>query len=68
MLFRSNELYLYQAPTLLGSGRSMVEGLGITTLADRVDMKLHCSQIIEGESRTLKSHFTFSEELVSEVC
>ena len=63
-----NELYLYQAPSLLGSGRSMVEGLGISTLSNRIDMKLHCSRIIEGESRTLKSHFTFNDELVSEVC
>jgi diaminohydroxyphosphoribosylaminopyrimidine deaminase/5-amino-6-(5-phosphoribosylamino)uracil reductase len=63
-----NELYLYQAPSLLGSGRSMVEGLGISTLSDRMDMKLHCSRIIEGASRTLKSHFTFNDELVSEVC
>lgn len=63
-----NELYLYQAPTLLGSGRSMVDGLGISSLSQRLDMKLHCSKIIEGDSRTLKSHFTFNDELNSEVC
>lgn len=40
-LIRANlidEIVLYQAPTLLGSGKSFVENLGISTLEDRLDL------------------------------
>jgi diaminohydroxyphosphoribosylaminopyrimidine deaminase/5-amino-6-(5-phosphoribosylamino)uracil reductase len=35
-----DEIILIQAPTLLGSGRSFIEDLGIKTLADRIDVQL----------------------------
>jgi diaminohydroxyphosphoribosylaminopyrimidine deaminase/5-amino-6-(5-phosphoribosylamino)uracil reductase len=40
-LIRANlidEIVLYQAPTLLGSGKSFVENLGISTLEGRLDL------------------------------
>ena len=63
-----DELYIYQAPTLLGQGRSMVESLGISTLSERLDLNLHCTRIIEGDTRTVKSHLTFNAPLTLEVC
>ena len=35
-----DEIILIQAPTFLGSGRSFIGDLGITTLADRADLQL----------------------------
>lgn len=36
-----DEVILYQAPTILGSGRSAIGSLGISTLQDRCDFLLH---------------------------
>lgn len=33
-----DEIVLYQAPTVLGSGKNFVENLGINTLKDRIDL------------------------------
>ena len=33
-----DEIVLYQAPTLLGAGKSFVENLGVTSLSERLDM------------------------------
>jgi diaminohydroxyphosphoribosylaminopyrimidine deaminase/5-amino-6-(5-phosphoribosylamino)uracil reductase len=42
-LVRANlidEIYLFQAPSLLGAGQSFVENIGITTLEDRKNLEL----------------------------
>lgn len=36
-----DEVIAYQAPTILGSGRSAISSLGIESLADRIDFSLH---------------------------
>jgi diaminohydroxyphosphoribosylaminopyrimidine deaminase/5-amino-6-(5-phosphoribosylamino)uracil reductase len=35
-----DEILLFQAPTILGAGPSFVSDLGITTLSDRIDLKV----------------------------
>ncbi len=35
-----DEIMLFQAPTILGSGRNFVSDLGISTLTDRMDLKI----------------------------
>ena len=35
-----DELFIYQAPSLLGGGKTFVTDLGINTLADRIDLQL----------------------------
>ncbi len=49
-----DEIIHYQAPMLLGSGKSFVNELGIKTLADRQDLTLLSSLIIDGN---IKSHY-----------
>lgn len=50
-----DEVIIYQAPTLLGEGRSMASNLGISTLTNRLDFTLSESQIIgEGDERNLR--------------
>lgn len=47
--FKANlvdELFIYQAPTLLGAGDTFVTELGITSLTDRIDLKLHSAEAI----------------------
>lgn len=53
-----DELFLYQAPTLLGSGRSMVGELGISTLSQRLDFQVtEVAMIGDGEERNIRTHF-----------
>lgn len=49
-----DEILHYQAPTILGSGMHFVSDLGIATLADRIDLTLASSQVIDGN---IKSHY-----------
>ena len=52
-----DEIYLYQAPTLLGTGKSMVNDLGIKNLSQRIDFTLHESRVIgEGDERNSRLH------------
>jgi diaminohydroxyphosphoribosylaminopyrimidine deaminase/5-amino-6-(5-phosphoribosylamino)uracil reductase len=52
-----DEMYLYQAPTLLGSGKSMVNDLGIKNLSQRIDFTLQESTVIgEGDKRNTRLH------------
>lgn len=54
--FKANlvdELFIYQAPTLLGAGDTFVTELGITSIADRIDLKLHSAEPIGAD---LKLH------------
>jgi len=49
-----DEIIHYQAPMLLGSGKNFINGLGIKTLADRQDLTLLSSVVIDGN---IKSHY-----------
>ena len=52
-----DELYLYQAPTLLGAGRTLAGGLKISTLSDRLDFVVNSvSTIGDGRERNIKTH------------
>ena len=52
-----DEIYLYQAPTLLGAGKSMVTDLGIKNLSQRIDFSLHESALIGvGDERNSRLH------------
>lgn len=49
-----DELFIYQAPTLLGAGETFVNELGINSLAERIDLRLHTAEPIGTD---LKLHF-----------
>lgn len=51
-----DEIFLYQAPTMLGAGADFVGDLGISTLSDRLDLDLIEAKLIEGEPNNLRSH------------
>ncbi|NCW34783.1 MAG: hypothetical protein EBV91_02255 [Actinobacteria bacterium] len=45
-----DELFIYQAPTILGSGLKMIDDLGIQNLSDRRDFKLKEASVL-GEAQ-----------------
>jgi len=49
-----DELVIYQAPKLLGSGKEFVRDLGITTLSDHIELELLSVQQIGSD---IKSHY-----------
>ena len=49
-----DELIIYQAPKLLGSGKDFVSNLGISTLEDHIDLELLSVQRIDND---IKSHY-----------
>jgi diaminohydroxyphosphoribosylaminopyrimidine deaminase/5-amino-6-(5-phosphoribosylamino)uracil reductase len=49
-----DELIIYQAPKLLGAGKEFVSHLGISTLADHIDLELMSVQQSGGD---IKSHY-----------
>lgn len=51
-----DEIFLYQAPTILGAGATFASDLGINTLAERLDLDLIASEIIEGTPNNLRTH------------
>ena len=51
-----DELFIYQAPTLLGGTYDFTRNLPITTLKDRIDLELIDARIIEGAQRNLLIH------------
>lgn len=52
-----DEIVIYQAPTLLGRGRSMAPNLGITSLAKRLDFEVQeLGYVGEGRDRNIKIH------------
>ena len=46
-----DEIVLYQAPSLLGKGKSFVEGLNISTLTDRIDFSYGETTRVGGDLR-----------------
>lgn len=51
-----DELLIYQAPTILGGTFDFTKDLGISTLADRIDLELIDARIIDGAPRNLVIH------------
>lgn len=51
-----DEIFLYQAPTILGDGATFASALGIDTLSERLDLELVASEIIEGTPHNLRTH------------
>jgi diaminohydroxyphosphoribosylaminopyrimidine deaminase/5-amino-6-(5-phosphoribosylamino)uracil reductase len=51
-----DEIFWYQAPAILGNGRSAIGDLGITTLAEQLSMEMLESVEIAGETRNLRIH------------
>lgn len=51
-----DELFIYQAPTLLGGTFDFTKDLSIDALVDRIDLELIDTQIIEGAERNLRIH------------
>ncbi len=51
-----DELFLYQAPTLLGGNFDFVGDFEVRNLSERVDLKLHSSQIIGDDEKNLLLH------------
>ncbi len=49
-----DELIMYQAPKLLGAGKDFVSNLGISTLADHIDLELLSIERFDGD---IKSHY-----------
>ena len=49
-----DELIIYQAPKLLGAGKEFVSHLGISTLADHIELELISAQAMGGD---IKSHY-----------
>jgi diaminohydroxyphosphoribosylaminopyrimidine deaminase/5-amino-6-(5-phosphoribosylamino)uracil reductase len=49
-----DELIMYQAPKLLGTGKEFINDLGITTLADHIELELISAQVMGGD---IKSHY-----------
>ena len=47
-----DEIIRYQAPSILGAGRSFVENLGISTLSERLELSLLSLQEIDGDIKT----------------
>jgi len=54
-----DELVIYQAPKILGSGKDFVSGLGITTLADHLSLELLS---VERIGCDIKSHYRVEEK------
>jgi diaminohydroxyphosphoribosylaminopyrimidine deaminase/5-amino-6-(5-phosphoribosylamino)uracil reductase len=51
-----DELFLYQAPTLLGGGFDFVGDFEVRNLSERVDLKLHSTKIIGDNEKNLLLH------------
>lgn len=52
-----DELFIYQAPTILGSGLKMIDDLGIQNLSDRRDFKLKEASVLgEGQGANTRIH------------
>ncbi len=51
-----DELFLYQAPTLLGGGFDFVGDFEARNLSERVDLKLHSTKIIGEDEKNLLLH------------
>lgn len=51
-----DELFIYQAPTLLGGDFDFTKDLAIKTLTDRIDLELIDTRIIAGAPRNLRIH------------
>jgi len=55
-----DELILFQAPSLLGTGRNFLEDLGFTTVAERMKLVHVSTQVLEGD---IKSVYTITAEM-----
>ena len=53
-----DEIYWYQAPTLLGNGQSAIGDLGINTLAERKDLRLIESVAIPSGAGDMRIHLS----------
>jgi len=51
-----DELFLYQAPTLLGGSLDFVGDFEVGNLSERVDLKLHATEIIGDNEKNLLLH------------
>lgn len=51
-----DEIFLYQAPTILGGGMNFASELGIQSLVDRLDLDLREAKVIPGEIDNLRIH------------
>ncbi len=51
-----DELFLYQAPTLLGGGFDFVGDFEVRNLSERVDLNLHSTKIIGENEKNLLLH------------
>lgn len=49
-----NEVILYQAPTVLGAGKSSIADFGAENISDRIDLELISSEVTDGN---IKSRF-----------
>ena len=51
-----DEVFLYQAPTLLGSGLDFASQLEIKTLNQRLDLELLSAEILGDKEKNLRLH------------
>jgi diaminohydroxyphosphoribosylaminopyrimidine deaminase/5-amino-6-(5-phosphoribosylamino)uracil reductase len=51
-----DEIYLYQAPTLLGGSYNFTEDLGIKNLSQRLDLELLSAELLGDKGKNLKLH------------
>lgn len=51
-----DEIFIYQAPTLLGGTFDFTKDLAIKTLSDRIDLELIDARVVDGAQRNLLIH------------
>jgi diaminohydroxyphosphoribosylaminopyrimidine deaminase/5-amino-6-(5-phosphoribosylamino)uracil reductase len=51
-----DEVFLYQAPTLLGSGLDFASNLGIESLNQRLDLDLIAADLLGSKDKNLRLH------------